>query len=345
MSTELNKKWIKLESFDYLSFEDIDIVPFNSDEFGVFEFGIWESKFESFLRYHSLIDSFAKDDEIVKIIKETMSPHGLSKLPNYTYDALTKNLYFQVDTLKYAVLYCMNLETRKLEQMGKKMHFDEYIDHIFKIKNEIHGIDDAGEHRILYGANESISKTEKDFRSPAIYVASQQIIVRLGTSDDHNDAMCSNLLIFSLGTQSWRKIKNLKFRAQSFGSALCSNEKYIVLMGGYIEVGNIDVGDIYVLDIRNDDVSKWILNKSSIKCPKTGKCKAVRTGGVGSKDEILVTGFIKECFCQNEFYNLQLPPSYIIDSITDWYNAEMIHWIHQNGDHCGIYLNDILLSC
>merc|ERR1712129_69926 len=109
-------------------------------------------------------------------------------------------------------------------------------------------------------------------------------------------------------------------------------------------------------DIRNHDDSKWTLNKSTIKFPCASDTyssdayssdgNAVRTGGVDSKDEILVIGFVNDCFKQKEFDNLQLPPAYIIEIIAEWYSAEMIHWIELDGDHHrGIYLKEILASC
>merc|ERR1712087_1040812 len=69
------------------------------------------------------------------------------------------------------------------------------------------------------------------------------------------------------------------------------------------------------------------LKRSSIKCPTVGECFAARTGGVDSKDGILVCGFINECFKSKEFENIQLLPDYLINIIAQWYGSEMIHWI------------------
>merc|ERR1712228_377483 len=147
--------------------------------------------------------------------------------------------------------------------------------------------------------------------------------------DQYDYPPASDLWIFSFPTQKWTKIENLQFDAFDFGSVLTSNEHYIVLLGGAIDTGQQDVDDIFILDIRNEDESKWKFRKSSIKCPEDGECHAVRTGGVDSKDDILVNGFIKECFKMKEFDNIQLPPSHIIKMIAMWYSAEMIHWLNR----------------
>merc|ERR1712228_248791 len=149
----------------------------------------------------------------------------------------------------------------------------------------------------------------------------------------------------SLSTQKWTKIKNIQFEGYEFGTVLTSNERYIILLGGKndtISEGE-EVDNIFVLDMKNEDNSKWKLRKSSIKCPNVGDCHAVRTGGVDSKDDILVNGFIKDCFKKEEFENMQLPPL-----IAMWYSAEMIHWIQRKDTdddsiflHYGIYLQDI----
>merc|ERR1712192_5804 len=104
-------------------------------------------------------------------------------------------------------------------------------------------------------------------------------------------------------------------------------------MGGGIKIiddEDNDVDDIFVLDMKKKDLNEWILRRSSIKCPKIGICHAVRTGGIDSKDDILVNGFIKDCFKKPSFDNIQLPPSYIMKMIAMWYSAEMIHWLNDN---------------
>merc|ERR1712228_82068 len=162
----------------------------------------------------------------------------------------------------------------------------------------------------------------------AIYVPSKQLILLIGGYDDVvGFPPSSDLWIFSLPTQKWRKTQNIQFEGYLFGAVLTSNERYIVLLGGINDHKHY-VDDIFVLDIKNEDDSKWKLRKSTVKCPKIGRCKALRTGGIDSKDDILINGFIKDCFKMKEFKNIQLPPSYIMKIISMWYDAEMIHWLN-----------------
>ena len=69
----------------------------------------------------------------------------------------------------------------------------------------------------------------------------------------------------------------------------------------------------------------------------------VRTGGFDSKDKLLVTGFIRQCFKSKEFDKMQLPHIDLMMLIADRYNAEMVHWFQAN-KHYGMYMKDILNS-
>merc|ERR1712228_53612 len=102
----------------------------------------------------------------------------------------------------------------------------------------------------------------------------------------------------------------------------------------------ICANDIFVLDMKN--TNEWKLRKSKIPFNVIPRF-AVRTGGIDSNDENLVIGYIRDCFKQKEFENIQLPPSYLMKMISEKYNAETIHCIDKRERWC-IYLKDILNS-
>ena len=183
------------------------------------------------------------------------------------------------------------------------------------------------------------------FEGSAIYIPSKQSIVVIGGTKIEWK-LYPDLWLFSLATQKCRKLKNIQFEGFGFGAVLTSNERYIVLLGGANDTTDPagEVYDIFVFDMKGSDDSKWKLKRSSIKCPAKGYCGAVRTGGIDSRDEILVIGFIKDCFKQKGFEHIQLPPLYIMKMIAQWYSAEMIHWLswRDNAEHYGIYLKNIL---
>merc|ERR1711933_210912 len=79
---------------------------------------------------------------------------------------------------------------------------------------------------------------------------------------------------------------------------------------------------IFALDMKNADPSKWELKKSKVRCPTRfvtgekywGKIELFQTGGVESKP-CLVIGYIRQCFENDEFANIPLLPTYIIQMI------------------------------
>ncbi|MCP4141178.1 MAG: hypothetical protein GY755_13000, partial [Chloroflexi bacterium] len=184
---------------------------------------------------------------------------------------------------------------------------------------------------------------EELYNGKAIYISSKKCILLIG-GGYFGDATYPNLStevwLYNLQNQKWIQIDNFSFPRRSFEAVLTSNERYIVLFGGVIyphyTIGDKCVDDIFVLDMKHD--GNWKMKKCNIKCPKKGECIGTRTGG---KTDIIVMGFVKECFQLKELVHLRLPPMYIISLIAKYYNSEMIHWIQcgvEKYEHYGIYL-------
>ncbi len=90
------------------------------------------------------------------------------------------------------------------------------------------------------------------------------------------------------------------------------------------------------------DDNNWKIKECKIKCPNKGEFIGTRTGGVDSQNDVLVMGFVKECF--KEFNHIQFLPMDIISLICKLYIIpEMIHFMREN-EHYGIYLKHILAS-
>merc|ERR1712228_817357 len=110
-------------------------------------------------------------------------------------------------------------------------------------------------------------------------------------------------------------------------AVLSSNQRYVIIFGNLQRIKN-----------------QWKIRECKIPSPQyydNIDTKILRTGGIDSNDEKLVIGFIRDCFNQKEFQNIQLPPSYLMKMISEKYNAETIHFI-QNNIHWAIHLKDIL---
>eukprot|EP01084_Bolivina_argentea_P001143 2093_1 len=177
-----------------------------------------------------------------------------------------------------------------------------------------------------------------------IYLPSKQSVLILGGYYDYAQSEChKKLWLYSLATQKWTQIDKVMFEGFLFGAVLTSNEKYIVLFGGYNDDKAFDdsVDTISVLDMTDDN--NWKIRKSNIVCPCAGPCYATKTGGVGSNNKQLVIGYVKKCFKMKGFECMNIPPIYIMILIYKWYDAEMIHWL-EGDKHYGIYLKDILSS-
>ena len=159
----------------------------------------------------------------------------------------------------------------------------------------------------------------------AVFKSSNKSIILIGRDIEE----------YSVTTEKWSGFEmNLSLRCDC-GTLLTSNQRYILVFGGWKR------NDILVVDMKNDN--EWEVKRSKICCPLAGECIVSRTGGDDSKDEILVIGFIRQCFESTEFDHLQLPPVYLMMIIVNKYSAEMVHWF-QGTEHRGIYLKDILRS-
>eukprot|EP01084_Bolivina_argentea_P047322 87186_1 len=122
--------------------------------------------------------------------------------------------------------------------------------------------------------------------------------------------MSNEIWIYKLTTQKWIQLQiNNIFTRYDFGAVLTSNERYVVLLGGTKYDADInddkDTNDIFVLDMKDDN--NWKIKQCKIKCPYGGNFIATITGGIDSKNGMLVNGFVKECFKLKEFKDLQLP--------------------------------------
>ena len=171
-----------------------------------------------------------------------------------------------------------------------------------------------------------------------IHVPSKEIILLIGG----DRTLKRTLWIHSLKTNKWSSIENI-FDGYQFGAVLTSDQRYVVLLGGWRRLHDDDEWHgtrISVMDLENE----WKIRESSIRLTASGQCYAAKTGGIGSKNDLLVAGYIRECFKTKEFVNMQLPPVCIMRIIAVKYDAELIHWINSDGTHKGIYLEDLLLS-
>eukprot|EP01084_Bolivina_argentea_P205651 351279_1 len=328
-------KWIKLPGLPD-DFSIGSVLSINEHEFiatsryhsnGIYKYNMNKDEFLRFFKYSAQWLVFHTHAAINQMEQEV-----------YLYSAYSGNIRI------------LNLQTN--EYHFHTFSGDSDSNFLF-INNHFHIINNYNKHAIVnYKQNtqtlDIISDTLQSEDSTSlssqsvIYIPSKQSILLLGGTDEE-DTLTKELWIYSLKTQKWKMINNVIFEGYWFSAVLSSNEQYIILFGGQNDSKKYDdpVDDIFVLDIKDDNAFK--LKKSTMRCPQPGECHGVRTGGINSKSDILVIGFIKKCFKENELKNIQLPPLYIMKLIANWYSMEMIHWISKGGnEHYCIKLKDIL---
>ena len=158
--------------------------------------------------------------------------------------------------------------------------------------------------------------------STAIYVPLQRIILLIGGYDLWMEKL-PGIWIYSELTKKWTKLP-IEFNVYSMSAALTSDQKNIIIVGGLAKEGYLD--SIYVLKVSEFWLG-FILKKSLIKLPAEQRDPKIAITG-GYKDQLLVTGYVKQTFATSEFNELLLPPVYIIQIMERYYNTETLHWMY-----------------
>ncbi len=274
------------------------------------------------------------------------------------YDKQNKQLYMQsrntlhvFDTLKFQ---CKHYPTQ--------LHAGEYLVFANKCLYDI----DHDEQYAIYDVKQFLTLCAQSVHpvgsggalegGVAIYIPSKSCIVLFGgyyaeefgmQCDGYFPHLSNEIWCLSLLSKKWtRMVQDIGMHRYNLQAVLSSNERYIILLGGYLYDQQTDTrfesDDICVIDIKDND--KWKIAKCKFQCPATGICSATRTGGVGTKSNILVHGYIKHCWQHEDMDGLSLPTKYIINMIDRWYSAEFIHWIRSDVGHVAFVLRDLLRS-
>ncbi len=189
----------------------------------------------------------------------------------------------------------------------------------------------------------------------AIYIQSKSCIVLFGgyyahefgiKNDGYVPQLSNEIWCFSLPLKKWtRMTQEIEINRYDFEAVLCSNERYIITMGGYVYDDatdkEVESNDIYIIDMKDNE--NWKIAKCKINCPSAGICLGTSTGGLGIKNtDVLVYGYIKYCWQSEEMYDSLFPTTYIINMIANWYSAECIHWIRNDVGHFAFFLRNLL---
>eukprot|EP01084_Bolivina_argentea_P283613 485783_1 len=125
----------------------------------------------------------------------------------------------------------------------------------------------------LYNGNNSrhyYCKENKTVNMAKIYISSKKSILLIGGFHKIYFYNTKELWMYSLLTQKCNQINNISLEGHSFGFVLCSNERYIIIFGGYCDqdIKMDEISDnIYVLDIKDNNNNNWKIKQSKIHCP------------------------------------------------------------------------------
>lgn len=270
----------------------------------------------------------------------------------------TKLLVYQKDHSDTAKLHIINTETNKTITIDNTV----YAEYVLCINDYIHFIDNYSRHMIATIEDNKIvdiqnrrflfsnQRVKLRVNGAAIYISSKQCIVLLGgdTCGDENTKQEISVWKYCLMSNIWSAINGISLEISGFGAILTSDERYILLFGGRsTSVDSYKKKDtIWILDLTEFD--NWKLGRSKIRCPCKGVCTVTKTDGIKQKDEILVTGYIRNCFQTQIFEHLQMPPVHIINLICNRYTTEMVHYVAKdqrlNNQQFALSMNKILAN-
>ena len=118
-----------------------------------------------------------------------------------------------------------------------------------------------------------------------------------------------------------------------FGHVITSDERFIIILGGYGGRDKWWLDSIFILDLYTMKFSK-----SDIRLPFSQECEAIIMENKYEND-LLVHGFIKKEINKIRDYNLYIPFA-LISLICIWHSIEYIHAIkvtsfveHDIGEH------------
>ena len=172
------------------------------------------------------------------------------------------------------------------------------------------------------------------------YIASQDILLLFGGYNCTEWESRKDILIYDLKRYSWERAKiRLPIAMDSFGYVLSMDERYMIIFGGS-DKHNKCMNSIYILDVEIMKIRK--LNE--LQCPQKGNFHAI-VGHDTINNELLVRGYIKDCWKLNLFKNVRRLSDVVIRLIQSYHFDEVIHlFCKKDGSHWKIKMDTVISS-
>ena len=171
--------------------------------------------------------------------------------------------------------------------------------------------------KIMHKLPESITTGLR--KHSMIYLKSQQCILVFGGR--YQDKVFDTIYKYSIVNQKWIELDiKMPRNMCSFGIVKTREERFIILFGGSNLLNKLN--EIYIYDTM---MNAW--SKSSVTTPIISTFRAAISNNDSAQDEKLCFGYIRNCYNEDEFIDLQALPYYLIKFISKWVSNEDIYLI------------------
>ncbi len=234
----------------------------------------------------------------------------------------------------------INLKTKEFNTSPKQFN-DILFTYSFIIDKQFHFFGQYGNFTSFYKWNDNDKKliklnnfhqdiakkiANKLYLALTIYISSMQSVIII-------PSFGKKIYIYTLKTNECKEIINNKLLCLKYRTAIITkNEQFIILFGSQEYIGILNVK---CMKIRI----------SNIQSPSSKQIQPLYATIVNDDimDEILVFGFIRKCWNDTKFNNIQYLPIYLIKLIGKSYCMEIMYYVEiQKGLHWKINIDDIL---
>lgn len=158
------------------------------------------------------------------------------------------------------------------------------------------------------------------FLSKAVFLQSKRSIIAYGMAQNGISMICE----YSLASNEWIVRETSSLRPHFHGGpaiVVTSDERYIISCGEYEGFYHAPYHNSIVIY----DVKKDTFTESDIKFPGSGDVGNAVLMANPKRDELLTFGFVKQCFRDPLFKNMQNLPKYLIQMMAKWFCFETLH--------------------
>eukprot|EP01084_Bolivina_argentea_P284062 486699_1 len=324
------KKWTLLERHPLRYNTQIPII-INNNEFvcGIYQYNITSNKWKPW----------------------GLNPDNITNVKILAYNHTHKLIYIWdiLENMQQIIIMSINYNNTNDIKLIKLMTNNDNDLIGQHINGKLHIIDKINEQHWIYDENTQSWNDEKlqnvsDHVIGLVYVSSKQRILLV-------DPPLNLIHSYCMITNKWSDIHmELPYELRDFGVSLTTDERYIIITGGkqkmnfeHIPRQNYRNNFFWTQNIYLIDLKEMKLLKSDMVIPKCTGCNSIIVNDK-RKDELVVYGFIRQCWNEYDIGLDNLPPKYIVKLIGLRYCIQYLHVLEYYGgqSHWRISIDDIV---